>query len=134
MQRLASTRVPSRDTGRTRRSRDSDDADALCPTGTGRAGPRADVTATKQQVLHTHLGRLPVSVREGRVGATGGRSWVAQLHSDLPEVEAVGDVVGATEREALAGLALAVRRYGARPADRHGVTGRIPRPRSGYGS
>ena len=76
-------------------------------------GPAA--AAVPRQVLHTHLGRLPVSVREGRAGAAGGRTWVAQLHSDLPEVEAVGDVVAATEREALAGLALAVRRYGGAP-------------------
>ena len=98
------------------------------------AGAQVHAPAIKRRVLHTHLGRLPVSVREGRFGAAGGSGWLAQLHSDLPEAEAVGDVVGATEGEALAGLALAVRRYGARPAGRHGVGGRIPRPRSGSGS
>lgn len=58
---------------------------------------------------------------------------MAQLHSDLPWVDAVGDVVGATEREALAGLALVVHRYGARPAGRDAVAGRVPGPPVGIG-
>ena len=72
-----------------------------------------DMTAAKRQLLHTHLGRLSVSVSEGRFGPGGG--WLAQLHSDLPGLAAVGDVIGATEREALAGLALAIRRHGRVP-------------------
>ncbi len=76
------------------------------------------VTATRRRLLHTRLGPLPVSVIEGPFTAVGRRCWVAQLRSDDPRLDEVGDAVGMTEREALARLAVAVRRYGTRSTRR----------------
>lgn len=93
--------------------RSNDLAPARLPLPT--PGRGFDVPATNRHVLHTHLGRVPASVSEGRFGwpSTGAVCWVAQLHTDAPGLDEVGDAFGMTEREALDTLAREVRRYGA---------------------
>lgn len=86
--------------------RSNDLAPARLPLPLPTPGRGFDVTATNRHVLHTHLGRVPASVSEGRC-------WVAQLHTDAPGLDEVGDAFGMTEREALDTLAWEVRRYGA---------------------
>ena len=90
------------------------DLDSAClPVPTSARG--FDVTVANPHVLRTHLGSFPVTVSEGRFGwpAVGGRCWVAQLSTDDPGLDEVGDAFGMTERDALDALARAVRRYGA---------------------
>ncbi len=83
------------------------------------------LTARNHHDLRTSLGTLSVVTEQGRFGwpAAGSPCWVAQLRTDDLRLDEVGDAFALTEREALAVLARAVRRYG--------VVAPVATPRSG---
>lgn len=102
----------------------------LCPTCLRQptSGGAFDVTVTNHHDLRTSLGTFHVSTKEGRFGwpAAGSRCWVAELLTDDPRLDEVGDAFAMTEHEALDALARAVRGYG--------IVGRVAAPVLALGS